>query len=103
MVEATEANTEIKSDVITDAKIYDPQQENLDSLSLEFTVRNPVNNSGTVLYTVTGRDKEGLFEGQRRYNEFFLLHTALVARYPCIPIPAIPPKQNFGNTDLVFI
>ena len=43
-------------------------------MSLEFTCRNPVNSSGTVLYTVTGRDKEGLFEGQRRYNEFFLLY-----------------------------
>ena len=74
MVEASDSQVETKSDVFADAKIFDPQQENLDSLSLEFTCRNPVNSSGTVLYTVTGRDKEGLFEGQRRYNEFFLLY-----------------------------
>lgn len=59
--------------------------------------------SGTTLYKVYGRDKEGQFEGQRRYNEFFLLNELLAKRFPGVPIPTIPPKKNFGNTDVIFI
>lgn len=103
-----EPNVEVQEDaddkILSDAKIFDPQNESLADESLaEFTVRDPVNTSGTVLYKITGRDKEGLFEGQRRYNEFFLLHETLRKRWPCIPIPCIPPKKNFGNKDLIFI
>jgi len=44
-----------------------------------------------------------MFEGQRRYNEFYLLHETLIKRWPAIPIPSIPPKKNFGNKDIIFI
>lgn len=70
---------------------------------MEFTVRDPTLTSGTMLYKIGGRDREGTFEGLRRYNEFFLLHETLRARFPCIPIPAVPPKKSIGNTDMIFI
>jgi hypothetical protein len=31
------------------------------------------------------------------------LHESLSKRFPGIPIPTIPPKKNFGNTDIIFI
>ena len=108
MVEANAAKQEeIQEDaedkILNDAKIYDPQADSADDASAEFTVRDPASTSGTTLYKITGRDRDGLFEGQRRYNEFYLLHESLIKRWPCIPIPAIPPKKNFGNKDLIFI
>lgn len=59
--------------------------------------------SGTTLYKLNGRDKEGLFEGQRRYNEFFLLREILLKRFPGLPVPTCPPKKSIGNTDIIFI
>ena len=100
---ADEMVEDAEDKIITDAKIYDPQALELDEVSAAFTVRDPVNTSGTILYKITGKDKEGIFEGQRRYNEFYLLHEALTKRWPSIPIPSIPPKKNFGNKDLIFI
>ena len=39
-----------------------------------FGLMNPsLLNGKYVVYKVTGEDKRGLFEGNRRYNEFFLL------------------------------
>jgi len=44
-----------------------------------------------------------MFEGQRRYNDFYLLHETLRKRWPGIPIPCIPPKKGFGNKETIFI
>ena len=103
MVEASANLADADDKVIKDAAIYNASTEEVDQASLEFMVRDPQNQSGTVLYKVCGRDKEGMFEGQRRYNEFFLLHEALVKRWPGIPVPTIPPKKSIGNKDLIFI
>lgn len=45
----------------------------------------------------------GNWEGQRRYNEFYKLHSVLEARWPGIPIPTLPPKKAIGNKDIKFI
>ena len=108
MVEATDNNDDIKDadaddKILNDAKIFDVASGDLDSVTAQFSVRDPINSSGKVIYKISGVDREGAFEGTRRYNEFFLLHECLSKRWPCIPIPAIPPKKNFGNTDLIFI
>ena len=89
--------------ILNDAKIFDPQSSELDEVTAQFSVRDPVNSGGKVVYKISGVDSEGSFSGERRYNEFFLLHESLTKRWPCIPIPAIPPKKNFGNKDLIFI
>jgi hypothetical protein len=52
---------------------------------------------------VRGVDKQGSFEGLRRYNEFFMLHQALCQRWPGMYVPKIPPKQTIGNKDMKFI
>lgn len=40
----------------------------------DFVVENPVTKSGHVEYMVRGVDKNGAFDGIRRYNEFYCLH-----------------------------
>ena len=60
-------------------------------------------NSKYVVYKVTGEDSHGLFEGNRRYNEFFLLRQVIVANWPGIYIPSTPSKKFVGNKDVRFI
>lgn len=44
-----------------------------------------------------------MWEGKRRFNEFFVLNETLSARWPGIPIPFIPEKKAIGNKDLAFL
>jgi hypothetical protein len=48
---------------LKDAHIFDPTKNVEEELNYEFQVRDPCQVSGTTLYKITGRDKEGLFEG----------------------------------------
>ena len=51
---------------------------------------------------VKGVDRQGPWEGQRRYTHFHLLHDALTQRWPGILIPKIPPKQTLVIYSLNF-
>ena len=51
--------------------------------------------NGHIVYTIVGKDKEGKFEGQRRYNEFNALHQAISQRWPGVFVAKIPPKKSF--------
>ena len=55
------------------------------------------------MYKCKGIDNMGNWEGERRYNEFYKLHSVLEARWPGIPIPTLPPKKAIGNKDIKFI
>ena len=68
-----------------------------------FSVSNPHDNGGHIVYEVSGRDSQGLWEGKRRFNEFFCLFEALQQRWPGIPIPFIPEKKAIGNKDMSFL
>lgn len=48
-------------------------------------------------------DKNGNWEGERRFNEFFKLKEKLEQTWPGIPIPNLPPKKSIGNKDLKFL
>jgi len=74
-----------------------------DSASHLFSVSNPVKIGSVVKYTVTGQDQEGRFEVVRRYNEFHILHTTLVERWPGCFIPCIPEKQILGDMEEGFL
>lgn len=76
-----------------------PVEGDIDSI---FTVTDPVN-TGHVVYTVKGRDEDGEFEGQRRYNDFYHIRNSLVNRWPGTFIPAIPSKKAVGNKDDKYI
>jgi hypothetical protein len=72
-------------------------------LEHEYSVANPQDISGSIHYEVKGKDRAGLWEGKRRYNEFFLLSECLNKRFPGVPLPILPEKQAFGNKDIIFL
>mmetsp|Transcript_1850 Transcript_1850/g.2803 ORF Transcript_1850/g.2803 Transcript_1850/m.2803 type:complete len:145 (+) Transcript_1850:48-482(+) len=74
-----------------------------DQRSLEFSVRDPQDMGGHIVYVVKGKDSSGEFEVKRRYNEFFLLQDCLQKRWPGILLPQVPPKKAMGNKDIVFL
>jgi hypothetical protein len=81
---------------------YDCPYPDVEKEETAFSVSNPVK-QGYVSYTVRGHDKEGVFEGSRRYKDFHHLRTYLVARWPGVYVPSIPPKQSVGNKKDKFV
>ena len=79
-----------------------PAPTPVDDIESIFTVTDPVH-AGHVSYTIKGRDEDGDFEGQRRYNDFYHLRNALINRWPGTFIPAIPAKKAVGNKDDKYI
>lgn len=67
-----------------------------------YSVSQPVKGHH-VSYTVKGVDDDGNFVGSRRYNDFYYLRNALIARWPGVYFPPIPPKKKVGNKKLSFI
>jgi len=59
---------------------------------IKLTGQGIIGQSDVIKYTVTGQDREGKFEVQRRYNEFHMLHLKLNERWPGCFIPCIPEK-----------
>ena len=51
--------------------------------------------NGHITYAVAGEDKEGNFEVQRRFNDFFELHASIFRRWPGVFVCNVPPKKNF--------
>ena len=74
-----------------------------DQRALEFSVRDPQDFHGHIVYVVKGKDNQGEWECKRRFNEFFVLYDALVKRWPGIVLPQIPPKKAMGNKDIIFL
>jgi hypothetical protein len=70
---------------------------------MQYSVTNPQDGGGYIIYECCGVDRKGRWEGKRRYSEFFLLRTALCTRWPAIPIPFLPEKKIFGNKELNFL
>ena len=61
---------------IEDPSVYAAQEKgDLDSTDKTnmFTVRDPTDFNGHIVYNVKGTDLQGEFECKRRYNEFFCL------------------------------
>jgi len=58
---------------------------------------------GHIVYTCKGIDKQGVWMGDRRYNEFFKLHEKLKQKWPGVPLPQLPKKKSIGNKDVKFI
>ena len=106
MVEATEdtipldeeskGNPNRESEMLDDPAIYMQSEKQsdifMDELAYEYSVRNPQDFNGHIIYEVKGRDDQGLFECKRRYNEFNSLHTVITKRWPGVLIPKIPAK-----------
>lgn len=61
--------------------------------NLEFVVSNPSMAGGHIEYIAKGVDRQGPWDGKRRYSHFHHLREVLIARWPGIIIPRIPPKK----------
>ncbi|KAM3139233.1 hypothetical protein pb186bvf_008643 [Paramecium bursaria] len=54
-------------------------------------------------YSVRGMDRSGQFDVPRRYNDFHLVRSVLISKWPGCYIPPLPPKKALGNLDQEFI
>lgn len=45
------------------------------------------------IYTVRGMDKNGQFDVVRRYNDFHLIRTTLISKWPGCYVPPLPQKK----------
>mmetsp|Transcript_48352 Transcript_48352/g.35540 ORF Transcript_48352/g.35540 Transcript_48352/m.35540 type:complete len:238 (-) Transcript_48352:225-938(-) len=70
---------------------------------LDIYVKNPTDYNGHIVYDVKGVDKDGIFDGRRRYNDFLAFRNLLVTRFPGLCIPRIPPKKAIGNKEFNFL
>jgi sorting nexin-1/2 len=100
-----ESNQDAGDDgVITDPTVYEKNSEvAMNDYEFEFSVGKPVDNGGRITYEVRGKDRHGVWEIKRRYNDFFLLRELLTRRFPGVPVPQVPPKKAIGNKDVTFI
>ena len=85
----------------TEDKPVDVEAEGMDAMAFEqgndsvdddeneseFTVTNPQNNNGHIVYECRGVDDQGTWTGMRRFNEFYMLREKLEQNWPGVPIP----------------
>ena len=89
--EETKGGEDRGSMMVTDAKLFENEGKAgdilTDEVGLQFSVSNPHDYHGHIVYDVKGVDRQGVFECKRRYNEFDSLHEQLTKRWPGILIP----------------
>jgi hypothetical protein len=51
------------------------------------------------IYVVKGRDRNGPFEVQRRFTEFYAVREVLVTRWPACFVPRLPGKKMFQGSE----
>jgi hypothetical protein len=101
--EENKENEENNDDNV-DANVFDQSNDLIeDQIEADFQCINPQTKAGHIVYVCRGTDEIGFWEGERRYNEFFTLHSLITARWPGVPIPMLPPKKRIGNKDIRFI
>lgn len=84
--------------------VFNTKQDLLDEGNeKEFSCTNPQMQGGHIVYQCRGIDKIGVWEGVRRYNEFYKLNEKLKQKWPGIPLPQLPSKKSIGNKEVKFI
>mgnify|MGYP002631994768 CR=1 FL=1 len=97
-------NVDVDDVANLDENIFNQNNDLMDESSEQsFTCTHPQNKNGHIVYKCKGSDSQGMWEGDRRYNEFHKLHEKLDQRWPGIPLPMLPPKKAIGNKDIKFI
>ena len=100
-----EVKTPRESDVLEEVDIYTQEKPTqdifTDDIEFEFSCRNPQDRGGHIEYEVRGRDEHGLFECNRRFNDFFALHEQLLT----LPFPFVEGliQKNERRRDADFI
>jgi hypothetical protein len=90
-----EESKAVTDDVPEKIPVKNKRAFKIDEHNTHFTVRNPMMSNGHIVYQMAGKDKQGKFEGQRRFNEFYQLHQTISQRWPGVFVPKIPPKKSF--------
>ena len=104
MVESTGYNEQGEDLEEVNPSVFEKDNEmSMNDAEFNYSVKNPHDNGGHIVYDVKGKDRSGPWDCKRRYNEFFLLHEILQKRFPGIPIPLVPPKKAIGNKDNTFV
>ena len=75
----------------------------MNDVEFEFNVSNPQDNGSFIEYMTKGKDKQGVWEGKRRFSDFWSLYEALMKRWPGCPIPFMPEKKMIGAKDISFL
>lgn len=74
-----------------------------DDENFDYKVVKPQLHGSHIVYHVQGVDKQGNWDGIRRFNHFNALYEALQKRWPGLLIPKLPPKKTIGNKEVKFI
>ena len=74
-----------------------------DDENFDYKVVKPQLHGSHIVYHVQGVDKQGPWDGVRRFNHFNALYEALQTRWPGLLIPQLPPKKSIGNKEVKFI
>jgi hypothetical protein len=74
-----------------------------DDENFDYKVVKPQLHGSHIVYHVQGVDKQGPWDGVRRFNHFYALYEALQKRFPGLLIPKLPPKKAIGNKEVKFI
>jgi hypothetical protein len=74
-----------------------------DDENFDYKVVKPQLHGSHIVYHVQGADKQGPWDGIRRFNHFYSLYEALQKRFPGLLIPKLPPKKAIGNKEVKFI
>lgn len=99
----------VSKKLLSEASIYEQMQGEFSVLKgyggdigNQFSVNFPLKPKGQdhYVYTVFGVDKEGPFEVQRRFKEFYLLRQVLVTRFLGLYVPPIPPKKTMVSLSI---
>lgn len=101
-------NKNIKSEQSVETQIDPSTFEHIphvlyESKIQDFSVTDPVEKDGHIKYTVKMKDAQGAWDGQRRYNEFYVLNEALKVRWPWCQIPILPPKIYTSGKDKKYL
>jgi hypothetical protein len=74
-----------------------------EDMNREFEVGNPEERGSHIEYLVRGVDRQGPWQGARRYNHFYILQEILMQRWPGINLPRLPPKKAIGRYEVKFL
>lgn len=103
-MESESVNPYEQAEALMPTNVFDKETDVLmNDLEYDFSVSNPQDMGGSIFYEVKGKDRQGPWEGKRRYNEFFVLQETLTRRFPGVPLPCLPEKKAIGNKDILFL
>lgn len=79
-----------------------PELQEHSAIQKSFECSTWIEEKKVILYECKGCDTAGSWKAKKRYSDFVKLRGQLVEKWPCIPVPLLPPKQIL-NKDQRFL